>query len=152
MSAQISAVVSYENATTDIQLEFDSKNKLPVDTVVLDDSVGVVIQVDYSKEHTDSVTLAEEILVSAQYNLVITDSISSSETFAWTTVQNLTDSVNTGDTPGIGQIHKVYPTDSVSVADIKTTYHDGMLNTNMLNTRLISLGSLEILVYDVTIT
>ena len=152
MSAQISAVVSYENATTDIQLEFDSKNKLPVDTVVLDDSLGIVIQVDYSKEHTDSVTLAEEILVAAQYNLVITDSISSSETFAWTTVQNLTDSVNTGDTPGIGQIHKVYPGDSVGVSDIKATYHDGMLNTNMLNTRLISVGSLEILVDDVTIT
>ena len=152
MSAQISAVVSYENATTDIQLEFDSKNKLPVDTVVLDDSLGIVIQVDYSKEYTDSVTLAEEILVAAQYNLVITDSISSSETFAWTTVQNLTDSVNTGDTPGIGQIHKVYPNDSVSVADIKTTYHDGMLNTNMLNTRLISVGRLEILVDDVIIT
>ena len=36
MSAQISAVVSYENATTDIQLEFDSKNKLTNSLIISD--------------------------------------------------------------------------------------------------------------------
>ena len=141
MSAQISAVVTYQNTTSDIALDFDSKNKLPVDAVTLDDSAGVIIQVDYNKAHTDSVTLAEEILVAVQYNLAITDSISSTEAFSWTSVQNIAESIGTGDTPGIGQIYPVTPTDGISVSDTLVFFHDGMLNTNMLNTRLISAGS-----------
>ena len=35
MSAKIAAVVTYQNATTDIAVEYDSKNKLPVETVTL---------------------------------------------------------------------------------------------------------------------
>ena len=141
MSAQISAVVTYQNTTSDIALDFDSKNKLPVDAVTLDDSTGITIQVDYSKAYTDSVTLAEEILVAVQYNLAITDSIASTEAFSWTSVQNIAESIGTGDTPGIGQIYPVTPTDGISVSDSLVFFHDGMLNTNMLNTRLISAGS-----------
>ena len=141
MSAQISAVVTYQNTTSDIALDFDSKNRLTVDAVTLDDSTGVTIQVDYSKAFTDSVALAEEILVAVQYNLAITDSIASTEAFSWTSVQNIAESIGTGDTPGIGQIYPVTPTDGISVSDTLVFFHDGMLNTNMLNTRLISAGS-----------
>jgi len=172
MSAKIAAVVTYQNATTDIAVEYDSKNKLPVETVTIDDSTGIIVQVDYNKAFTDSVTLAEEILVAAQYNLAITDSISSTEAFSWTTTQNFTESITTGDTPGIGQIHHVNPTDSaatsdvpgignihhinategISVSDSLVFFHDGMLNTNMLNTRLISVGSQEVTGDDISIT
>ena len=152
MSAQISAVVTYQNTTSDIALDFDSKNKVPVDAVTLDDSTGITIQVDYSKTPTDSVTLAEEILVAVQYNLAITDSIASTEAFSWTSVQNIAESIGTGDTPGIGDIFHENPTDGISVSDSLVFFHDGMLNTNMLNTRLISVGSQEITGDDVVIT
>ena len=152
MSAQISAVVTYQNTTSDIALDFDSKNRLPVDAVTLDDSTGVTIQVDYNKAYTDSVTLAEEILVAVQYNLAITDSISSTEAFSWTSVQNIAESIGTGDTPGIGQIYPVTPTDGISVSDTLVFFHDGMLNTNMLNTRLISAGSTPESGTDITVT
>ena len=152
MSAQISAVVTYQNTTSDIALDFDSKNRLPADAVTLDDSTGITIQVDYSKTLTDSVTLAEEILVAVQYNLAITDSIASTEAFSWTSVQNIAESIGTGDTPGIGQIYPVTPTDGISVSDSLIFFHDGMLNTNMLNTRLISAGSTPESGTDVNIT
>ena len=109
-----------------------------------------------------------------QYNIAVTDSISSSDVFAWTSVQNIIDSLNTGDVPGIGGIHVENPSDTITindtptvagntgysrsftetinVSDVLTTFHDGMLNTNMLNTRLISVGSLEALRDNVTIT
>ena len=152
MSAQISAVVTYQNTTSDIALDFDSKNRLPVDAVTLDDSTGVTVQVDYNKAYTDSVTLAEEILVAVQYNLAITDSIGSTEAFSWTSVQNIAESIGTGDTPGIGQIYPVTPTDGISVSDTLVFFHDGMLNTNMLNTRLISAGSSPESGTDINIT
>ena len=152
MSAQISAVVTYQNTTSDIALDFDSKNKLPVDAVTLDDSTGITIQVDYNKAVTDSVALAEEILVAVQYNLAITDSIASTEAFSWTSVQNIAESIGTGDTPGIGQIYPVTPTDGISVSDTLVFFHDGMLNTNMLNTRLISAGSTPESGTDITVT
>ena len=152
MSAQISAVVTYQNTTSDIALDFDSKNRLPADAVTLDDSTGVTVQVDYNKAYTDSVTLAEEILVAVQYNLAITDSISSTEAFSWTSVQNIAESIGTGDTPGIGQIYPVTPTDGISVSDSLVFFHDGMLNTNMLNTRLISAGSTPESGTDITVT
>ena len=152
MSAQISAVVTYQNTTSDIALDFDSKNRLPADAVTLDDSTGVTVQVDYNKAYTDSVTLAEEILVAVQYNLAITDSIGSTEAFSWTSVQNIAESIGTGDTPGIGQIYPVTPTDGISVSDTLVFFHDGMLNTNMLNTRLISAGSTPESGTDITVT
>ena len=152
MSAKIAAVVTYQNATTDIAVEYDSKNKLPVETVTLDDSTGITVQVDYNKTPTDSVTLAEEILVAVQYNLAITDSIASTEAFSWTSVQNIAESIGTGDTPGIGQIYPVTPTDGISVSDTLVFFHDGMLNTNMLNTRLISAGSTPESGTDITVT
>jgi hypothetical protein len=152
MSAKIAAVVTYQNATTDIAIEYDSKNKLPVETVSLDDSTGIIIQVDYNKAATDSVTLAEEILVAVQYNLAFTESVSTSEAFSWTSVQNIAESIGTGDTPGIGQIYPVTPTDGITVSDSLVFFHDGMLNTNMLNTRLISAGSTPESGTDVTVT
>jgi len=152
VSAQISAVVTYQNTTSDITLDFDSKNKLPVETVSLDDSTGVTIQIDYSKAYTDSVTLAEEIIVAVQYNLAFTESISSTEAFSWTSVQNITESIGTGDTPGIGDIFHENPTDGISVSDSLIFFHDGMLNTNMLNTRLISAGSTPESGTDITVT
>ena len=152
MSAQISAVVTYQNAASDIALDFDSKNRLPADAVTLDDTTGVTVQVDYNKAFTDSVALAEEILVAVQYNLAITDSIASTEAFSWTSVQNIAESIGTGDTPGIGQIYPVTPTDGISVSDSLVFFHDGMLNTNMLNTRLISAGSSPESGTDINIT
>ena len=152
MSAQISAVVTYQNAASDIALDFDSKNRLPADAVTLDDTTGVTVQVDYNKAFTDSVALAEEILVAVQYNLAITDSIASTEAFSWTSVQNIAESIGTGDTPGIGQIYPVTPTDGISVSDSLVFFHDGMLNTNMLNTRLISAGSSPETGTDINIT
>lgn len=152
MSAKIAAVVTYQNATTDIAVEYDSKNKLPVETVTLDDSTGVTVQVDYNKAFTDSVTLAEEILVAVQYNLAFTESVSTNDAFSWTSVQNIAESIGTGDTPGIGQIYPVTPTDGISVSDTLVFFHDGMLNTNMLNTRLISAGSTPESGTDITVT
>ena len=152
MSAKIAAVVTHQNAQTDVTLEYDSKNNQPVDTVALDDSAGVTVQIDYNKAYTDSVTLAEEILVAVQYNLAITDSIASTEAFSWTSVQSIAESIGTGDTPGIGQIYPVTPADGVTVSDSLVFFHDGMLNTNMLNTRLISAGSSPESGTDITVT
>ena len=152
MSAKIAAVVTYQNATTDIAVEYDSKNKLPVETVTLDDSTGITVQVDYNKTLTDSVTLAEEILVAVQYNLAFTESVSTNDAFSWEIVQNIAESIGTGDTPGIGQIYPVTPADGVTVSDSLVFFHDGMLNTNMLNTRLISAGSSPETGTDINIT
>ena len=107
-----------------------------------------------------------------QFNLAISDSLSSSDSLVWTFGKNVTESITTSDTPGIGKIHKVNesdsvtagdtpgigqiyhvdPTDSVSVSDSVLMYHDGMLNTNMLNTRLISAGDLAVTGDDVNIS
>jgi len=166
--------VDYVDASVDIVLDFDSKNK----EFLGDNADGITLSevfsrtVVYSRTFTDSITvidtpdigqihkenpahsvsITEEISVALQYNLLFTDSISSSETFAWTVSKNLTESISTGDTPGIGQIHHVNPTDSVTASDLLTMYHDGMLNTNMLNTRLISTGDLEVITSDISVT
>ena len=147
------ATIDYLLPIADIVLEYNSKNKQSADDITLDDTTGITIQVDFNREHADSITFAEEIIVAAQYNLVIEDSISNTEAFSWASVHNVTESIGTGDTPGIGQIYPVTPTgDSISVSDITTFFHDGMLNTNMLNTRLISVGSLEVHGEDVDIS
>ena len=166
----IAAEVSYINADAEVVTDYNSKNKLLTEAVttsdafssttvysrVFTDSITIVDTPDIGQIHKESpahsVSIGDEISVAVQYNLAITDSISSSETFVWTVSKNLTESISTGDTPGIGQIHHVNPTDSVTVSDLMITYHDGMLNTNMLNTRLISAGDLEVLVSDVSVT
>ena len=130
----------------------------------------------YTESPAEGVSIGDEIAVAAQYNLLFTESISTSDvdlvSVGWGV--NVADSVSTGDTPGIGDIYVRTPSDSVTITDIPTvdggttypiivsdsvnvsdtllTYHDGMLNTNMLNTRLISAGSLEVIRDDVTIT
>jgi hypothetical protein len=144
------AIVDYVLPIADIKLEFNSKNKQPTDIVTATDVF--VANMDYSREFTDSVTLAEEIIKSVQYNLEFTESLSTSETFSWTSIQNITETIGTGDTPGIGDIFHVNPADGISVSDEATYLQDGMLNTNMLNTRLISAGSTEVTRDDVVIT
>tara|TARA_Y100001951_G_scaffold21451_1_gene16390 strand:- start:283 stop:744 length:462 start_codon:yes stop_codon:yes gene_type:complete len=147
----ISADVSSVNATVDIQLDFNSKNKLLTDTTTVSDVFSSTTI--YSRAFTESiVTIEDEIVVAVQYNLAITDAISSSDAFLWTVDKNIVETISTGDTPTIGQIYLVNPTESITVSDLMVTYHDGMLNTNMLNTRLISTGDLEVLVSDVSVT
>ena len=150
MSAKIAAVVTHQNAQTDVTLEYDSKNKEPVETVTVNEVLTSTMV--FNRAYTDSVTLAEEILVAVQYNLAITDSIASTEAFSWTSVQSIAESIGTGDTPGIGQIYPVTPADGVTVSDSLVFFHDGMLNTNMLNTRLISAGSSPETGTDINIT
>ena len=150
MSAKIAAVVTYQNATTDVTLEYDSKNKEPVETVTVAEVLTSTMV--FNRAYTDSVTLAEEVIISTQYNLAFTESISSSEAFSWTSVQNIAESIGTGDTPGIGDIFHENPTDGISISDSLVFFHDGMLNTNMLNTRLISAGSTPESGTDVNIT
>ena len=158
--------ITYVNARTDIDVEYNSKNKEfgrdGSESVTLSDTFEVTVA--YTRTATDSVSVAEQIVVAMQFNLAISDSLSSSDSLAWTFGKNVTESITTSDTPGIGKIHKVNesdnvtagdtpgigqiyhvdPTDNVSVSDSVLTYHDGMLNTNMLNTRLISAGDLEV--------
>ena len=151
MTDVISVDVSSVNATVDIQLDFNSKNKLLTDTTTVSDVFSSTTI--YSRAFTESiVTIEDEIVVAVQYNLAITDAISSSDAFLWTVDKNIVETISTGDTPTIGQIYLVNPTESITVSDIMVTYHDGMLNTNMLNTRLISTGDLEVLVSDVSVT
>ena len=166
--------IDYVDPSVDILLDYDSKNKeflgengetLTLSevfsrtvvysraftdsiTVVSDPSIGQI----YKEYPDNSVSIGDEIEVAMQFNLLLTDSISSSETFAWTVGKNLTESISTGDTPSVGDIHRVSPTDGISVSDAVTYLHDGMLNTNMLNTRLISVGSLVVDADDVVIT
>ena len=150
MTDVISVDVSSVNATVDIQLDFNSKNKLLTDTTTVSDVFSSTTI--YSRAFTESiVTIEDEIVVAVQYNLAITDAISSSDAFLWTVDKNIVETISTGDTPTIGQIYLVNPTESITVSDIMVTYHDGMLNTNMLNTRLISTGDLEVLVSDVSV-
>ena len=164
----ITADVNHVDADVVIVTDYNSKNKLLTETVTTSDVISTTTI--YSRTFTDSVTvvdtpeigqihkenpahsvsIGDELAI--QFNLSFTDSISSSETFAWTVDKNLTESISTGDTPSIGDIHRVSPTDSIRASDILTTYHDGMLNTNMLNTRLISTGDLEVLVSDISVT
>lgn len=164
----IAAEVSYINADAEVVTDYNSKNKLLTDTTtvsevistttvysrVFTDSITIVDTPDIGQIHKESpahsVSIGDELAI--QFNLSITDSISSSETFVWTVSKNLTESISTGDTPSIGDIHRVSPTDSVTASDLLTMYHDGMLNTNMLNTRLISTGDLEVLVSNVSVT
>ena len=150
MSAKIAAVITHQNAQTDVALEYDSKNKEPAETVTVAEVLTSTMV--FNRVYTDSVTLAEEVLISTQYNLAFTESISSSEALSWTSVQNIAESIGTGDTPGIGDIFHENPTDGVSISDSLVFFHDGMLNTNMLNTRLISAGSTPESGTDVNIT
>ena len=165
-------VVNYVNPSTDIFLDYDSKNREFLgengETLTLSESFSSTT--DYIRAFTDSIILVDDPDIgqihkeypehsvsigdelAIQFNLSLTDSISSSETFTWTVSKNVTESISTGDTPSIGDIHRVSPTDSISASDLLTTYHDGMLNTNMLNTRLISTGDLEVLVSDISVT
>ena len=164
--------VDYVDPSIDIFLDYDSKNKEFLgengETLTLSESFSSTT--DYIRAFTDSIILVDDPdigqihkeypehsvsigdALAIQFNLSLTDSISSSETFAWTVSKNVTESISTGDTPSIGDIHRVSPTDSISASDLQTTYHDGMLNTNMLNTRLISAGDLEVLVSDISVT
>ena len=164
--------VDYVDPSIDIFLDYDSKNKEFLgengETLTLSesfssttayiraftDSIILVDDPDIGQIHKEnpahSVSIGDELAI--QFNLSLTDSISSSETFTWTVSKNVTESISTGDTPSIGDIHRVSPTDSISASDLLTTYHDGMLNTNMLNTRLISTGDLEVLVSDISVT
>jgi len=164
----IAAEVSYINADAEVVTDYNSKNKLLTEAVttsdafssttvysrVFTDSITIVDTPDIGQIHKEnpahSVSIGDELAI--QFNLSITDSISSSETFVWTVSKNLTESISTGDTPSIGDIHRVSPTDSVTASDLLTMYHDGMLNTNMLNTRLISTGDLEVITSDVSVT
>jgi hypothetical protein len=164
--------IDYVDPSVGIFLDYDSKNKEFLgangETLTLSDAFSRVVV--YSRAFTDSievidtpdigqihkeypdhsVSIGDELAI--QFNLSLTDSISSSETFAWTIGKNLTESISTGDTPTIGDIHRVSPTDGISVSDAVTYLHDGMLNTNMLNTRLISVGSLTVDADDVVLT
>jgi hypothetical protein len=146
--------INYVDPSVDVLLDYDSKNKEFLgengETVTLSDAFSRTVV--YSRAFTESVTVAEEFTLAVQYNLAFTESISSTEAFSWTSVQNIAESIGTGDTPGIGDIFHENPTDGISVSDTLVFFHDGMLNTNMLNTRLISVGSQEITGDDVTIT
>lgn len=186
------ADIAYVNATTDILLDYDSKNKefhgddgesISVSdaftkTVLYNrtftDSITVVDDPSIGQIHKpypiDSASVADELAI--QFNLSLTDSLSSSDAFVWTIGKNFTESVNAGDTPsigqiyhenptdgvtvsgtpGIGQIYHENPTDGITASDAVSYMHDGMLNTNMLNTRLISVGSVEIEGDDVQVT
>ncbi len=184
--------VDYVDPSVDIVLDYDSKNKefhgddgesISVSdtftkTVLYSrtftDSIEVVDDPSIGQIHKpypiDSASVADELAI--QFNLSLTDSLSSSDAFVWTIGKNFTESVSAGDTPSIGQIyrenptesitvsdtpgigaiHLVNPTDSITVSDAVSYMHDGMLNTNMLNTRLISVGSVEVERDDVQIT
>ena len=164
--------IDYVDPSIDILLDYDSKNKEFLgdngETVTLSevfssttvysrtftDSITVIDDPDIGQIHKEnpahSVSIGDELAI--QFNLSLTDSISSSDATTWTIGKNVTESISTGDTPSIGDIHRVSPTDSISASDLQTAYHDGMLNTNMLNTRLISTGDLEVLISDISVT
>ena len=146
--------IVYVNATTDIELEYNSKNKEfgrdGLENVTVADIFTKTVQ--FNRPQTDSLSIAEQFVLAVQYNLAFSESLTSTDTFSWTLAQTISDSVVTADTPGIGAIHKVSPSESISVLDMQMMYHDGMLNTNMLNTRLISAGDTAIVGTDVTIT
>ena len=146
--------VDYVDPSIDIFLDYDSKNKEFLgdngETVTLSEVFSSTTV--YSRVFTETTTIEDEISVATQYNLAFTDSISSSDAFLWTVSKNIVESISTGDTPDIGEIHHVTPADSVTVSDLMVTYHDGMLNTNMLNTRQISTGALEVLISDISVT
>ena len=186
------ADIAYVNATTDILLDYDSKNKefLGDDGESISVSDAFTKTVLYNRTFTDSITVVDDPSIgqihkeypdnsvsigdelALQFNLSLTDSLSSSDAFVWTIGKNFTESVSAGDTPsigkiyhenptdgvtvsgtpGIGQIYHENPTDGITASDAVSYMHDGMLNTNMLNTRLISVGSLETEGDDVQIT
>ena len=164
--------VDYVDPSIDIFLDYDSKNKEFLgengETLTLSESFSSTTA--YIRAFTDSITLVDDPDIgqihktypehsvsigdelAIQFNLSLTDSISSSDATTWTIGKNFTESISTGDTPSVGDIHRVSPTDGISASDAVTFLHDGMLNTNMLNTRLISVGSLVVDADDVVIT
>ena len=184
--------VDYVDPSVDIVLDYDSKNKEfhgdDGESISVSDTLTKTVL--FRKEFTDSITVVDDPSIgqihkpypidsasvadelAIQFNLSLTDSLSSSDAFVWTIGKNFTESVSAGDTPSIGQIyrenptesitvsdtpgigaiHLVNPTDSITVSDAVSYMYDGMLNTNMLNTRLISVGSVEVEGDDVQIT
>jgi hypothetical protein len=167
----ITAEVSHVNADAEVVLEYNSKNKLPTDDVILSEDFSKVTV--YSRSFTDTITttdlpevgqihktypahsfsIGDEVEVAMHFNLLLTDAISGiSDATVWTIGKNVVDSINTSDTPTIGEIHRVSPTDGVTASDVLVADYDGMLNTNMLNTRVLSVGSLEVSVTDIQIT
>ncbi len=171
----IKVVVSYVKAAVDIVLDYNSKNKRfgedASESVTASDTPQ--IEAAYIRSAEDSVTVAEQIILNTQFNLEFTETLSSSDTFnGWDLGKGIDDSITTGDTPGIGAIHKVNPTDTVTtgdtpgigaihvvsqselvtVSDAKMITHDGMLNTNMINTRLIADGDTDVTGTNITIT
>ena len=151
----IKVVVSYVKAAVEIVLDYNSKNKRfgqdGSEAVTVTDTPE--ISTAYTRSPEDAVTVAEQIVLNTQWNLEFTETLSSSDALSgWSLDRKIDDSITTGDTPGIGAIHKVNPSDSISVSDARTMWHDGMLNTNMINTRLIGVGSTEVSEDDVNIT
>ena len=164
--------IDYVDPSVGVFLDYDSKNKEFLgengETLTLSevfssttvyvreftDSITLVDDPDIGQIHKEypehSVSIGDELAI--QFNLSLTDSISSSDATTWTIGKNFTESISTGDTPSVGDIHRVSPTDGISASDAVTFLHDGMLNTNMLNTRLISVGSLVVDADDVVIT
>ena len=45
MSAKIAAVVSYQKAASEVSLEYDSKNKQPVDSATVTDSFSRTVAI-----------------------------------------------------------------------------------------------------------
>ena len=70
--------INYINARTDIDVEYNSKNKEfgrdGSESVTLSDTPEV--SVVYYRTATDSVGIAEQIIVAMQFNLAISDSLS----------------------------------------------------------------------------
>ena len=191
----IKVVVSYIKAAADVALQLtghfkrfgedSSEAVTPTDSfsrtvtysrnfsenIPLTDVPGIGKIFIENPDHT--VTVVDAIAISTNYSLVFTDSIAGiTDTPSWTLGKNAADSITTGDTPGIGAIHKVSPTDGItagdtpgigaihvvspsetlSVSDVKMIVHDGMLNTNMLNSRILAGGDTEVTGTNVTIT
>ena len=57
MSAKIAAIVTYQKAASDVSLEYDSKNKQPIDTVTINEDVSRTTA--YIREFTDDITLVD---------------------------------------------------------------------------------------------
>ena len=118
-----------------ISLDYNSKNKRfgrdNSEAVAITDTPEV--SAAYIRSPEDAVTVAEQIILTTQWNLEFTETLSSSDALnGWSLNKKVSD--------------------SIPVSDIKEIWHDGMLNTSMINTRLIGVGSTEASENDVNIT
>jgi hypothetical protein len=88
--------LDYINAITDIHLDYDSKNKLPDDTVTIGDSAGITKVLDWDRTFADQLSAIQELIAISNAK-ILADSVANTDQVVLAPQLNKADSVATAD-------------------------------------------------------